>query len=426
MNSLTRIAVMAALTGASLAAEPNIEKMKSQTVRIDVTEIYPNGRMSSNGTGFFVTRKHILTNHHVCCGWERGIIGVKITVSRDQNRRYPAKIVAKIPVKDLAILELENEVDVEPVTFSGRENLRELQEVIAIGFPGASNTGNASEAEYFKPTVTNGKISKFKNTAMVGGLAEAGMIQHTAATNPGNSGGPLFDECGNVIGVNSRKSLQNVLVLDPETKKLSEKRVPLGDDINWSLDADEVLPELKRHNIPYKLASGGCSAGSLLSWVLVAQVALMALVAAVGFVVVKKKVVPIVTQSRHKIALAGAGAPVVAGPLAIPGPVTRASGVLRGVLGEYAEKRLPVGEKEMIFGRDSHAANIPFKNTNVSKRHCKLWRDAQGKYWIEDLYSSNGTFLGNGIQLKAGSPYEMKPGDEFYLGDRTLLFRLES
>jgi len=425
MKTITQTLALAALTGAALVAAPDLEKMKSQTVRIDVTEVYPQGVARSNGTGFFITKKHILTNNHVCCSWEKGVISVKIMVGRDENRVYPAKILANMPSKDLGVLVLDQEVDVEPVRFVLKDDLRELQNVIAIGFPGASNNNNASEADFFKPTVTTGSISKFKTTRMIGGLAEAGMIQHTAATNPGNSGGPLFDECGRVIGVNSQKSLKNVIVRDGKGG-LTEERVTMGDDINWSLLMDEVIPELKRHNIEVGVDSGGCSTSSLLSWVLLAQVGILGSIGIVSFVLVKKKVLPVITQSRQRVAVAGAGGPVAMGHMAIPGPVVRPSGMLRGVSGEYLDKRLPVGEKEMIFGRDSAVANIVFKNTNVSKRHCKLWRDGQGKYMLEDLYSSNGTFLGNGMRLKAGSPYELKASDEFYLGERALLFRLES
>src|SRR5262249_17270860 len=132
--------------------------------------------------------------------------------------------------------------------------LRDGQGVWAVGFPGASNRSGDEEAEFI-PTLTQGIISRFFNGKVGPQMPSMQMIQTTAALNPGNSGGPLFNECGEVIGVNRAKALARVTTPDGR-----EIRVPEADAINWTVEAAELLTELERLSIPYTLANASCLA----------------------------------------------------------------------------------------------------------------------------------------------------------------------
>lgn len=79
------------------------------------------------------------------------------------------------------------------------------------------------------------------------------------------------------------------------------------------------------------------------------------------------------------------------------------------------------------MGRDRHASNLvfPAEQGAISKRHCSISFDASaGKVYLEDMWSSNGTYLDSGVKLESGKPYPLQPGDRFYLADRGNLFEI--
>jgi len=117
-----------------------------------------------------------------------------------------------------------------------------------------------------------------------------------------------------------------------------------------------------------------------------------------------------------------APAPVPA-PFIVPKPPKPA---LRGLAGQYSGAAIPL-ESTTILGRDPHAANLVFTSEadSVSKRHCSIRFDAaRGVFVLEDLGSTNGTFLMTGERLTPGQPRDLKAGDRFYIGDQRNQFEL--
>jgi len=151
-------------------------------------------REIGGGTGFFVSQDGlILTNKHVA-----SIEGADYTVLTNDGKKYPAKILAKDPSQDLAILKIEGSGF--PVVKLGDSDSIEIgQTVVAIG----------NALGEFRNTVSVGVISGLGITASGGGLVETleDIIQTDAAINPGNSGGPLLNLNGEVIGVNTATAL---------------------------------------------------------------------------------------------------------------------------------------------------------------------------------------------------------------------------
>jgi len=153
-------------------------------------------REIGGGTGFFVSQDGlILTNKHVA-----SIEGADYTVLTNDGKKYPAKILAKDPSQDLAILKIEGSGF--PVVKLGDSDSIEIgQTVVAIG----------NALGEFRNTVSVGVISGLGRTvtASGGGLVETleDIIQTDAAINPGNSGGPLLNLNGEVIGVNTATAL---------------------------------------------------------------------------------------------------------------------------------------------------------------------------------------------------------------------------
>ncbi|WP_191269043.1 S1C family serine protease [Nocardiopsis terrae] len=147
------------------------------------------GRVGASGSGFVIEGDYVVTNDHVSSPLEED----GIVVEYSDGKFSLASIVGSDPSSDLAVLELEDPNDVEPLPFGDSEEAIVGDEVIAIGAP-LGLTG----------TVTQGIISAVdRPVSSDEGESQFFAIQTDAAINPGNSGGPLVDVQGRVIGVNS-------------------------------------------------------------------------------------------------------------------------------------------------------------------------------------------------------------------------------
>ena len=143
------------------------------------------------GSGFIVSKDGlILTNKHVVSDEN-----AEYTVLTNEGEKIPAKVLARDPFQDIAILKVEK-TSLPTVVLGDSDQLDIGQTVIAIG----------NALGEFRNTVSVGVISGLKRnvTASGGGVSEeiANVIQTDAAINPGNSGGPLLNLRGEVIGVN--------------------------------------------------------------------------------------------------------------------------------------------------------------------------------------------------------------------------------
>ena len=146
----------------------------------------PQERKSSAlGSGFIIDKKGIVvTNNHVIQDAE----DIVVIVNGDQE--FKAKVIGADPLSDIAILQLETKEKFIPVQFGDSDKARIGDWVIAIGNP--FGLGG---------TVTSGIISARNRS--IGLSRYEDYIQTDASINSGNSGGPLFDMNGNVIGINT-------------------------------------------------------------------------------------------------------------------------------------------------------------------------------------------------------------------------------
>jgi S1-C subfamily serine protease len=140
------------------------------------------------GSGFLINGDgEILTNHHVISGSR------EVEVTLPDQTKYRADVLVRDPQDDLALIRIKPKKNVTFLHLGDSEKLQVGQKVLAIGNP----FGLAS-------TLTTGVISALGRPVQgeSGPLLE-GMIQTDAAINGGNSGGPLLDSSGNVIGINT-------------------------------------------------------------------------------------------------------------------------------------------------------------------------------------------------------------------------------
>jgi serine protease Do len=147
---------------------------------------------TSLGTGFLVSADgYIVTNSHVVAPGNRNATVEAITVTLSDHTEYAAELVGRDEVADLAVLKIKPKSQMPYVQFGSTKDARVGDWIVAIGQPLG-----------LEGTVTTGIISNIARTTGSGSPYDR-FIQTDASINQGNSGGPMFDLRGNVIGVNT-------------------------------------------------------------------------------------------------------------------------------------------------------------------------------------------------------------------------------
>jgi S1-C subfamily serine protease len=168
-------------------ASPAVANIVTRTVEYDF--FYNPVPVEGAGSGFLIDAEgHILTNFHVVQGAQT------IEVTLGDLSRYKAKLIGEDARNDIALIQIDtNAHKLIPLPLGDSRNLLVGQKVLAIGNPFG-----------FSSTLTTGIVSALGRTVQTSEstfIDEA--IQTDAAINRGNSGGPLLDSHGDVIGINS-------------------------------------------------------------------------------------------------------------------------------------------------------------------------------------------------------------------------------
>ena len=161
-----------------------VSRVAPSVVNIRVTTT--KGR-AGGGSGFIIARDgFIITNNHVVQS------ATELEVTLHDGAVYPAKLVGTDPDTDLAVIRIDAP-DLQHARFANSATIRVGQIAVALGSPYG-----------FRQSVTAGIVSALGRTMRSeSGRLMDDVIQTDAALNPGNSGGPLLDSAGEVIGVNT-------------------------------------------------------------------------------------------------------------------------------------------------------------------------------------------------------------------------------
>lgn len=445
--------------------------MESSTVLV-VTTL--DGEYQS-GSGFMVgDARHVATNWHVV-----GEMDSVLVIDRGLEDGIECEVVWGSPEDDLAILKLSRALNRPVVELVRSEHMAKAQDIWALGFPGAAMDENTTDWENSatQVKVTEGIISAFVRSAQ-----GTDLYQVSAALNPGNSGGPLFDACGRVAGINSAKSLTAVMDLEGNVT-----RVPEGEGIGWTVRSDELIRGLEQLGLPLAVATQPCSmagpAGVVPEirrsdlWIRLALAASLLLSITGLFLAATQRGRAAVRETVHRTmsmtvpnsapaprpsqpppkahpkasspasSPAPSPAPPPASPPPRPGHATErvstvaatpaapvqsppspaGQPVLRGISGQYAGSVIPLGDGPIVLGRDTRTSQLVFnEQTGVSRRHCRVRFDPQNRtFEVEDLWSSNGTYLDSGEEIPSRVPKTLQRKDRFYLGDRDVVFEVD-
>jgi len=175
---------------------PVVTRAARSVVALDAEQLpSPGLTVAATGSGFIIDSAGLLlTNEHVVHDAD------VIRVTLPDKRRYLARLVGADPRTDLAVLQIDAQ-DLPPLELSPAERLEAGQLVIALGNP----LGTGADGQ---PVATFGRISRLQQ-ALASDLDPDNdrfyddLIQSTAVALPGSSGGPLLDEQGRVVGINT-------------------------------------------------------------------------------------------------------------------------------------------------------------------------------------------------------------------------------
>ncbi len=231
-KALKRVA--AQLTKKQIAdADEAVRNWRPQEVVIKSSRRKPGKRdeaeseLIATGSGFFVSRAgHLLTNNHVVARCS----SLRLSEGKDG---IPAKLLATDPERDLALLQVDRSTGT--AVFRGNQ-ARPGESVVVVGFP---LTGLLTS----DPVVTTGIVS-----ALAGLGDDRHLLQISAPIQPGNSGGPLLDANGHVIGV---------VVATLSTPKLARVIGALPQNVNFAIKDEEAKKFLAAHGVPVETVPAG-------------------------------------------------------------------------------------------------------------------------------------------------------------------------
>jgi len=193
-----------------------------------------SSKIKTTGSGFFISSNgHILTNNHVILN------SSKISVNFKNNEKKK-KIIAIDKNNDIAILKIDLD-DNKYLPLMTSDKILKGEEVCALGFPLIDIQGNELKATF-------GNIN-----SLAGLQDDHRFYQVDSAIQPGNSGGPLMDMKGSVIGIITSKLNQQYTYAVTKT---------LNQNVNYALKIDYTLPIIKKFNISYNEGEASSSMSS--------------------------------------------------------------------------------------------------------------------------------------------------------------------
>ena len=445
---LQGLTVAACLLGVAVPLHAQTPEVVRRIERSVVRIVSQTGGGMGTGSGTVLNAAgDVLTNQHVTNGSRNLLV-----ISEFTGGEKPAQIVWESSSKDLAVIRAPG-LNLPPAAlFSGA--LEKGAGVFSMGFPGAADMASLA----LDATLTAGVLGRIFPSTMSWDVT---ILQHDAEINAGNSGGPLFDACGRVIGVNTAGPRET------------------SPGINWSSHIEESINLLRQHDIDFQSDDAPClppsssgghdpetarkadealdvagtagetageakdTAGEAkdtaeeakdtankvvrqlgLQNAIIALLAVVAL-AALGLALylprqALARVAARVVAPLSRLSRSGRRA----GPPRQPGgpPAPDVAVALTGFDARGMKVAIALGRADLdrqaggfTVGRHALLVDRALDDRRLSRRHARF-SCLDGSVCVEDLNSSNGTRV-NGKQCAPFQPVPIRPGDTVHVGD---------
>jgi S1-C subfamily serine protease len=352
--------------------------------------------VSGWGTGFAIGKvdqnvQYIVTNYHVIKDAYENSGTIKVYFSVAANKFVQAEVYWKNELKDLAILKLpEPTTERKALVLRMSKNLNIDDTYSALGYPYTETMVNElPKFDMSDITITRGNISKTTR------VSETDLYLLDLKIDHGNSGGPLVNSKGEVVGINTFGVTK-------------EGNTPAY----YAIVIDELVKNIDRSVIPVTLY--GEISTTMLIIIIVGAIAVILIIAIIIMLIKKNK------KKSIKNSGVSNAAPIAVSRNVVQGNPVSASVI--GITGTFAGQRFELKNK-LVFGRDNKKCNVifPLDIPGISAVHCMVTSDANGVA-LTDLGSSYGTFLANGTKLVANQKMKLNSGDTFYLSSEDCKF----
>nr|MBX2805328.1 trypsin-like peptidase domain-containing protein [Hyphomicrobiales bacterium] len=359
--------------------------------------------------GIVATNHHVIENHD---GSENAII-----VYREGVRKRPFRgdVIWFSEELDLALLQIPGLV--APALPINDSELDKEDRVRAAGFPTTSNAVDQGREASLISTRTGGQVSRYFQADWKNAGRKVKVVQHTAAINRGSSGGPLINQCGEVVGINTFVARSHLERVDGNIS-VSVKHATF-----FASHASELASILRVRRIPADIRSGQCGdailGSSMITAIITAGLTFTLALAAWRFFL--PKYAGAARLTRNRIRQGKTGLKRIKTRIDQPA----AGWLLHGRLPDSGtEIALTIDESriqelgKIILGRDPGFCDLVISHATVSSRgHAKFFRKGDG-FMISDLHSTNGTYA-DGVKL--GSPgkpdaYPLRDGMHIIIG----------
>lgn len=409
---------------------PTVDELERGVVKIVVINV--RAGFLSSGTGFVVNDSgNIVTNAHVVAHFRAVQGGSLFVVPANSTSPVEATLVAYDPELDLAIIRAAQNIGT-PLPISTVLPPRGAS-VQALGFPAVARSRAdssrrietvediAARVSGEAATYTRGEFAFERREPWAPNQRTLRKIQHSAAINSGNSGGPLFDECGRVIGVNTAKpNTTGQIVFDQQGRP--SVTVNSAEGIYFSSSSLELVDVLRERNIAFSSADAACLIAEkeeptpVLTYALIAATLLSITLAIFAL---RRPVARIAHSMRVRPADTG-HTPAAPSPKPEQRKQVargRKGAVISGLIDGRAFRHDIAANLDadgVVLGRTEELCTAALQDTRVSKRHARFFWDG-GKLMVEDLNATNPTCV-NGAELQPFSPRELRSGDRVLIG----------
>lgn len=415
MNKVLRVCISFCLLSIYLfGVNQKVINVKDNTIKIIAFFSKDN---AGSGTAFCISKKgYFITNAHVISDFSHNAKNAQrlIAISKKENRnvKYNAELIWKNVDYDLAVLKIKS------TGMSGLKFAKELsisETVTAVGYPGNgddSGDDSLNDLDFAEASLTSGGIARILSKRLVT-QTNVKVVQTDAALNHGNSGGPLVNQCGEVIGINESKALHA-----KDIKSNLSGDIIQG--INFAVHKDEAISFLEKKKVPFMIASIPCrhidthvsnvidaNQTKLYIYILIAFFMLIIIFS----ILLKKR-----THSETMLSR------LVQKKIKDKSKHTAVESRVFLVPLKAGAPQIEVLHKKLILGR-SKSIDIHISNKYVSGKHLTIELN-NNRVYITDLESANGTYI-DGKKLIPYTSVVLVENSKLIIGSEDIVYKVK-